>query len=175
MTARIVYTSLFNQTSAYAFIQECVKISPEGDESRIEIAYIRGSQINFVILPDSLQRAPFFNRIKMWRKFSGHAVYGANTAMIEALGGRGGGRGGRGGRGGPPMGGRGFGGRDSGRGGPPAGMPPQGNPYGAPGGYNAGPAGYGAPQGGYAPPQAQGMYGAPPPSRGFGGPPPPYR
>ena len=35
----------------------------------------------------------------MWRKFSGHAVYGANTAMIESLGGRGGGRG-RGGGGG---------------------------------------------------------------------------
>eukprot|EP01032_Pedospumella_encystans_P023952 gene23952-27105_t len=153
-------------------MKECTKISPEGVESRIEVAYIRGSQINFVILPDALQKAPFFNRIKLWRKFSGHAVYGANTAMIEALGGRGGGRGGRGGRGGPPMGGRGFGGRDSGRGGPPAGMPPAGNPYGAPGGYNAAPQGYPSGPGGYGPPQ--GMYGAPAPGRGFG-PPPPYR
>jgi len=63
----------------------------------IEIVYIRGSQIAFIKLPDTLSKAPFFNRIKMWRKFSGHAVYGANTAMIEAIGGRGGrGRGGRG-------------------------------------------------------------------------------
>jgi hypothetical protein len=30
-----------------------------------------------------LQKAPFFNRIKMWRKFKGHAVYGANTAAFN--------------------------------------------------------------------------------------------
>jgi hypothetical protein len=149
-------------------------LSPEGVESRIELAYIRGSQINFVILPDALQKAPFFNRIKMWRKFSGHAVYGANTAMIEAIGGRGGGRGGRGGRGGPPMGGRGFGGRDSGRGGgfgggPPAGMPPQGG-----GAYGGGaPGGYPPATGGYNAGGQQGMYSGPPPGRGFA--PPPYR
>jgi hypothetical protein len=40
------------------------------------MAYIRGSQISFVVLPNMLAKAPFFNRIKMWRKFKGHAVFG---------------------------------------------------------------------------------------------------
>lgn len=39
-----------------------------------------------------LAKAPFFNRIRMWRKFRGHAVYGANTAAVEGPG-RGRGRG----------------------------------------------------------------------------------
>lgn len=76
-----------------------MRITPEGVESRIEVAYVRGSQISFIIVPAMLQRAPFFNRIKMWRKFKGHAVYGANTAAINGpprgvfppRGGRGGG------------------------------------------------------------------------------------
>ncbi len=100
-----------------------MKISREGKESRIEIAYIRGSQVNFIVLPDMLQCAPFFNRIKMWRKFKGHAVYGANTAAVNAIGGRGFPRGPGGpGRGGP------------GRGGPsPYGPGPSGGPGPGPG------------------------------------------
>ena len=62
-----------------------MKISPEGVQSRIETVYVRGSQISFIVLPSMLQKAPFFNRIKMWRKYKGHAVYGANTAAIAAL------------------------------------------------------------------------------------------
>lgn len=81
----------------------------------MEIAYIRGSQISFIVLPDMLSRAPFFNRIKLWRKFKGHAVYGANTAAVNAgigpggrgFGGRGPGGPRGGGRGGPPDAGRG--------------------------------------------------------------------
>lgn len=59
-----------------------MKISPEGVPSPIEMAYIRGSQIKFVVLPDMLSKAPFFNRIKMWRKFKGHAVYGSGGGLI---------------------------------------------------------------------------------------------
>jgi hypothetical protein len=55
----------------------CIKTDRDGNLSNVEMAYIRGSQIQFVILPDMLARAPYFNRIKMWRKFKGHAVYGA--------------------------------------------------------------------------------------------------
>lgn len=151
--------------------QDCVKVSPDGKESNIEVAYIRGSQITFLILPDTLKRAPFFNRIKMWRKFRGHAIYGANTAMIEAMGGRGGGRGGRGGgrgvfpsRGGGRGGGR-FevgGGRfgDGGRGG---GSFP--TPYGSGGGYQSS-GGYnnGSSGGGYQQQDPRGGYGGPPTS-----------
>ena len=42
----------------------------------IDVAYVRGSQIRFIVLPSMLSKAPFFNRIKMWRKFKGHAVFG---------------------------------------------------------------------------------------------------
>eukprot|EP01031_Cornospumella_fuschlensis_P041655 gene41655-50832_t len=90
-------------------IKNCTKVAPTGKESQIEVAYIRGSQVIYISVPEMLQRAPFFNRIKMWRKFKGHAQIGLNTAAINA-GGRGGGfmprgppRGGGGGRGnGPP-------------------------------------------------------------------------
>jgi hypothetical protein len=81
-----------------------------------------------------LQKAPFFNRIKMYRKYKGHAIFGTG-GMIDAP--VGGGRGGsslvsRGGRGGD--GGRGFAGP----------RPPfQGNPYLATGGPPPG----GIPQG----------------------------
>lgn len=122
----------------------------------IEVIYVRGGQIRFIVLPDMLRKAPFFNRIKMWRKFKGHAVFGgggvigpargqAAAIMNKLDGGRGGGMGGRGGmpgRGGF-MGGRGGG---PGMGVPYGGPPPQ---YGAQnmgggrggGGYGGGPPG----------------------------------
>lgn len=70
----------------------------------MEVAYIRGSQISFIVVPSMLSKAPFFNRIKKWREFKGNAVLGLNTAMINAMprGGvfpRGGGGRGSGGRG----------------------------------------------------------------------------
>lgn len=43
------------------------------------MAFVRGSSVKFIILPDILSKAPFFNRIKLWRKFKGHAVFGINT------------------------------------------------------------------------------------------------
>jgi len=60
-------------------MKDCTKVSSTGKESQVQIAYIRGSQINFIVLPDMLQKAPFFNRIKLWRKHKGHAVFGTNT------------------------------------------------------------------------------------------------
>ena len=47
----------------------------------IDVAYVRGSQLRLIILPDMLQKAPFFNRIKMWRKFKGRAVFGTSGAL----------------------------------------------------------------------------------------------
>ena len=47
----------------------------------MEVVYVRGSQISFIVLPKMFQRAPFFNRIKLWRKYKGHAVVGANTQV----------------------------------------------------------------------------------------------
>jgi small nuclear ribonucleoprotein D3 len=65
--------------SIYYLLQECRKTDPLGKESFIELVYIRGSQIRFIIIPDMLQKAPFFNRIKLWRQFKGNAVFGTNV------------------------------------------------------------------------------------------------
>lgn len=56
----------------------------DGSQSYAEVVYVRGAQIRFIILPDLLQKAPFFNRIKLFRKFKGHAIFG-NTAAPPAL------------------------------------------------------------------------------------------
>ena len=151
-----------SQDNMNCTLKECIRTDPEGNQVNIDIAFIRGPQINYVIIPDMLEKAPFFNRIKMWRKFKGSAIFGCGVA-IPMQGGRGGGRGGgrdggRGGRGG-------FDGGRGGRGGPP---PFQGGGmYGGPppmgGGYNGGRGG--------GPPPFQGGRGPPPPFQPFQPPP----
>lgn len=62
--------------------QDCIKTqASDGKELRVEVAYIRGSQVVFVILPDMLRKAPIFSRIKMWRKYKGHAVFGSGELI----------------------------------------------------------------------------------------------
>ena len=73
------------------------KINIDGSQAIIDIIYIRGAQIRFIVLPDMLKRAPFFNRIKVWRKCDGHPNYGATShksgmagvksQLVRALGG----------------------------------------------------------------------------------------
>lgn len=60
------------------------QISTEGVESHIDTVFVRGSKIQFIILPSMLQHAPFFSRIKMWRKFKGNAVFGAAAQKTDA-------------------------------------------------------------------------------------------
>jgi small nuclear ribonucleoprotein D3 len=110
-----------SQDNMNCTMKDCTKVNAaDGKESHVQIAYIRGSQISFIILPDMLQKAPFFNRIKLWRKHKGHAVMGTNTvgpirgqaaAIAQksrerkfdgGVGGGPGGAGGGGGRGFPP-------------------------------------------------------------------------
>ncbi len=45
------------------------------------MVYIRGAQVRFMILPDILQKAPFFNRVKLWRQYKGNAVFGASSVL----------------------------------------------------------------------------------------------
>ena len=101
-------------------MKNCKKTDRDGKETMVEIAYIRGSQILFIVIPNMLSNAPFFERIKLWRKFKGHAQRGANTVEVAATGrGRGGFGRGRGGGGGIQHGGPGrgyFGGRGMGMG-----------------------------------------------------------
>lgn len=131
------------------------------------MAYVRGSQVQFVVLPDMLAKAPFFNRIKLWRKFKGNAVFGGGAfinkaGMLIRPGDR------------PPVSASGPGQFAPGvREGPPRGMP---GPYGAPrpmGGYGPGPGGPGGPRG---PPHMGGGYGGPPQQYTGGyGPPQPHQ
>jgi len=48
------------------------------------MAYVRGSQVQFILLPDMLAKAPYFNRIKLWRKFKGNAVFGGGAFINKA-------------------------------------------------------------------------------------------
>eukprot|EP00898_Chlorokybus_atmophyticus_P002802 jgi/Chlat1/3522/Chrsp23S03709 len=73
----------------------------DGKVTHLEHAFIRGSQVRFLIIPDMLKNAPMFKRIE-----------------AKAKGRSGSGRG-RGGPRPPGAGGRGDGGRGRGRGGPP--------------------------------------------------------
>ena len=68
-------------------LTDCTKVDENGKESKLTRTFIRGSQIKFVVVPNILSKAPFFNRIKLWRKFKGHPVYGANTNSASAKGG----------------------------------------------------------------------------------------
>jgi len=126
------------------YIKKAVILNLNGVKRVVDQVYIRGSQINFIVLPEMLRHAPMFQRIKHWRKFGGAPPEGVGAAVGQAaailrkanerrtMGGgpQGGGR-----MGGPPGprwggggrnfgsgrgfggGGRGFGGGNSGRGG----------------------------------------------------------
>ena len=116
----------------------------------VEIAYIRGGNVRFIVLPDMLQKAPFFNRIKIWRKYKGHAVMGLSTP-VEGPG-RGRGVGGRG----QGIGGRGQGGFQSGPGGGPGGMGGMSGMGGMGMGMGMGPPGRGGINPSIAPPVGRG-------------------
>jgi small nuclear ribonucleoprotein D3 len=53
-----LYWCVDNLTFLVFICQDCTKVSATtGKESHVQIAYIRGSQITFIILPDMLQKA----------------------------------------------------------------------------------------------------------------------
>jgi len=132
----------------------CMAYFPDGTERRMERAYIRGSQIVFIVFPEILSQAPYFERVR--RAASGRTVaIGLGTLRLAAIqknlqerrfieslsgadgsgvgGGGGGGRGGFGGRGGRGGGG-GF--RFGGQSSTPSGFPAM--PGGRGGGGNMG-------------------------------------
>ena len=58
----------------------------DGVETYVDTVFVRGSKIQFIVLPSMLKNAPFFSRIKMWRKFKGNAVFGATAQKASAGG-----------------------------------------------------------------------------------------
>ena len=134
-------------------IKECTKIDPHGQEIKLEMAFVRGAQIKFIVVPEMLSLAPYFDRIKAWRKYKGNPIVGASGIDSKSqLGKRD--------RGGPPMGG----------GQPQYGGRGPGGPYGGPGPGGPPGGGYGRPPPrGYGPPGGGGGYGMPIPPPGQGG------
>ena len=58
-------------------IKDCTKIDPQGGEIKLDMAFVRGSQIKFIIVPEMLKLAPYFRRISAWRKYKGNPIVGA--------------------------------------------------------------------------------------------------
>eukprot|EP01134_Creolimax_fragrantissima_P006961 CFRG6961T1 len=76
-------------------MQSITVTARNGQVSKMEYAYLRGSKVRYFIIPDMLKNAPFFKRTK-------GDIASGKTAILRAQassgrGGRGGGRGGRGG------------------------------------------------------------------------------
>ncbi|CAL4112282.1 unnamed protein product [Meganyctiphanes norvegica] len=87
-------------------MEACTVTYRNGQTARLENAFIRGSKIRFMILPDMLKNAPMFKNMTGRGRGGAAGGGGGKSAMIRAQvarGGRGGGRGrGRGwGPGGP--------------------------------------------------------------------------
>jgi len=81
----------------------------DGRNGQLEMVFIRGSKIIFMILPDMLKNAPMFKRVGQKGAGIGAGARGKAAMMRGQTRGRGrggpGGDRGRGGRGGPPTGG----------------------------------------------------------------------
>lgn len=132
------------------YLQNAVITDVNGVKRKVKQVYLRGPEIVFIVLPDMLQHAPMFQRIKHWRKHGGAPPEGVGAAVGQAAAilrkaqeRRRGGFGGRGRFGGGRDGGRsGFGrGRgDFGRGGGGFGRGggPSNTPFGTPGPYGPG-------------------------------------
>jgi len=80
-------------------LKKCIKVDRDGVQTEVAEAYIRGSQIVLVAVPEFLQHAPFFNRIKAFRDPTQRVVQTERLESAPSFRGGGGFRGGRGGGG----------------------------------------------------------------------------
>jgi small nuclear ribonucleoprotein D3 len=69
------------QDNFNCMVKNCTKISPKGEETQLEMAFVRGAQIKFIVVPEMLSLAPYFERIKAWRKAKGNPIVGAGADM----------------------------------------------------------------------------------------------
>jgi len=58
------------------------RTNEEGETSELDMAFVRGSQIRFIVLPQILKEAPYFQRIHIWRKYKGSFLYGGGDKMM---------------------------------------------------------------------------------------------
>ncbi|EQC27542.1 small nuclear ribonucleoprotein D3 [Saprolegnia diclina VS20] len=52
-------------------LKDAYRTDLRGMQSHCDQVYLRGSQILFIIFPDMLKHAPFFKRVKLWKKHKG--------------------------------------------------------------------------------------------------------
>ncbi|PWN33083.1 Sm-like ribonucleo protein [Meira miltonrushii] len=77
-------------------MKEITVTARDGQQSKLETVYIRGSMIRFIIVPDMLQQAPMFKRVgpnAMKGRGIGSARGRATIIRAQNRRGRGGGRG----------------------------------------------------------------------------------
>ena len=53
-------------------VRMAIRTDQFGKESNVDMAYIRGSQINFIVMPDMLAHSPVFKRLDDWKKYRGN-------------------------------------------------------------------------------------------------------
>ena len=64
------------------------RIDQFGKESNVDLAYIRGSQISHIIMPDMLVHSPVFKRLETWKKYRGNipvGIMGGATGQAGAI------------------------------------------------------------------------------------------
>eukprot|EP00727_Mastigamoeba_balamuthi_P001908 m51a1_g11714 putative small nuclear ribonucleoprotein sm d3-like (353) ;mRNA; r:75486-77270 len=71
-------------------LSNVVHTARDGKVSQLEAAYVRGSKIRFLIVPDMLTNAPMFRRDKAAARGKGLGLGRGRAAAIRARGGRGG-------------------------------------------------------------------------------------
>ena len=49
-------------------LKNCILTKPNGDQSAVKTVYLRGDQVNFVVLPPMLKEAPVFKRVQEFKK-----------------------------------------------------------------------------------------------------------
>ena len=62
------------------------RTNEEGETSELDMTFVRGSQIRFIVLPHILKEAPYFQRIHKWRKYKGSFLYGVGGGKTPGPG-----------------------------------------------------------------------------------------
>lgn len=79
------YTGLLEeaQDNMNCTLKDVIRTNLDNTTQQLEMVYIRGSQVRFFVMPEILKHAPFFNRIKIWRKYKGKYIMGSGSSYMR--------------------------------------------------------------------------------------------